>query len=81
MGKDDSVQSEESCFVFPVSLTILSSFKEIITMIHWDKVSNFFLSKSYYWCLSQPFKDLPGTKMDNCILLSLPARLGIINNA
>lgn len=41
MGKDDSVQSEESCFVFPVSLTILSSFKEIITMIYWDKVSNF----------------------------------------
>lgn len=41
MGKDDSVQSEESCFVFPVSLTILSSFKEIITIIHWDKVSNF----------------------------------------
>lgn len=41
MGKDDSVQSEESCFVFPGSLTILSSFKEIITMIHWDKVSNF----------------------------------------
>lgn len=41
MGKDDSVQSEESCFVFPVSLTILSSFKEIITVIHWDKVSNF----------------------------------------
>jgi len=41
MGKDDSVQTEESCFVFPVSLTILSSFKKIITVIHWDKVSNF----------------------------------------
>lgn len=32
------------------------------------------MPKSYYWCLSQPFKDLLGTKMDNCILLFLPAR-------